>query len=75
MTPWLLPTIVLTRRPACIGFEVEGSTFVGCEEMLIVSWSEAGALFTVGKSGFTSRTVMVFDKRKRVANGHYGNRM
>jgi hypothetical protein len=43
--------------------------------MLIVSWSEAGALFTVGKPSFISRTVMVFEKRKRVANGHYRNRM
>lgn len=75
LIPWLLPTIVFTRRPACVVSEVKRSTLVGSEEILIVSWSETGAIYTVGKSGFTSRTGVIFDKRKRAANVHYRNKM
>lgn len=65
-----------SHKTACVyRFRVKGSTFVGSEEIPIVSWSEAGALFKVEKSGFTGRKVMMFDKHKRVANGNYGNRM
>jgi hypothetical protein len=67
--------LVLTRRPACIGFEVKGFTVVGSEDIPIVSWSEAGTLIKMEKPGFTGRKVMIFDKRKRVANRNYGNRM
>lgn len=73
--PWLLPTIVLIRWPVRIGSEIKGSTFVRSEETPIVSWSEAGALFKMEKSGFAGRQVMMFDKAQASRKWNYGNRM